>query len=78
MIITFEKKDGTSVVMAFKDARRLGRLRLVQGDPLKQEPISKLGFDPLHNLPESEEFYALVHKRKMPIKALLLDQAFSA
>ncbi|KAI8376076.1 uncharacterized protein BYT42DRAFT_599045 [Radiomyces spectabilis] len=79
-IITVQKKgtDEEPVVIAFCDARRLGRVRLVDGDPLKCPPISKLGFDPMHNLPSPEDFTVLVQKRIMPIKALLLDQAFSA
>ncbi|ORX51658.1 N-terminal domain of MutM-like DNA repair protein [Hesseltinella vesiculosa] len=81
LVLTFDhkkKNDVPPVVMAFCDARRLGRLRLVEGDPMTQEPISKLGFDPLVNLPKDDEFYTLIHKRSVPIKALLLDQAFSA
>ncbi|CAO3613022.1 unnamed protein product [Cunninghamella blakesleeana] len=88
-IITFEKSNNDKektkkdekeepMIMAFCDARRLGRIRLVEGDPLKSEPISKLGFDPLLNLPDETEFTKLIEKRAMPIKALLLDQAFSA
>lgn len=63
--------------MAFLDARRLGRIRLVSSataDP----PISELGFDPLLCMPSLAEFSPLVTKRTCPIKALLLDQAFSA
>ncbi|KAG0181475.1 hypothetical protein DFQ28_011262 [Apophysomyces sp. BC1034] len=65
--------------MAFSDARRLGRLRLIwETNPLQCEPISKLGFDPLLNLPDENEFSRLVQKRAVPVKALLLNQAFSA
>jgi formamidopyrimidine-DNA glycosylase len=56
----------------------LGRLRLIAGDPLLCEPISKLGFDPLQNLPDLDDFTTRIGKRAVPIKALLLDQAFSA
>ncbi|KAI8089240.1 AtMMH-1 [Halteromyces radiatus] len=83
-IITFGKAAGhqegdeETIVMAFCDARRLGRLRLVFGDPLTSLPISKLGFDPLHNLPSIDDFFTMVIKRAVPVKALLLDQAFSA
>ncbi|KAI7868318.1 hypothetical protein BDF14DRAFT_1874659 [Spinellus fusiger] len=66
------------ILMAFSDPRRLGRLRLVEGDPLQQMPISKLGFDPLMNLPDKMTFAGLVQKRAVPIKSLLLDQGFSA
>jgi formamidopyrimidine-DNA glycosylase len=64
--------------MGFKDPRRLSRLRLVNGDPLKVEPISKLGFDPVLGLPEFDYFKKRVLCRAVPVKALLLDQSFSA
>lgn len=63
--------------VAFLDARRLGRIRLCI-DPTSEEPISQLGFDPILNMPGLEEFQKLVVKRSCPIKALLLDQSFSA
>jgi hypothetical protein len=70
--------DTTSdALVAFLDARRLGRIRLVPS-PLECPPISTLGFDPLLNMPSFDDFYALARKRSCPIKALLLDQAFSA
>lgn len=73
-----EKDGAEKVVLAFDDSRRLGRIRIVTDDPLTQPPISKLGFDPLVNHPDKDTFTALVQKRNMPIKALLLDQSFSA
>ncbi|ORY96720.1 hypothetical protein BCR43DRAFT_531246 [Syncephalastrum racemosum] len=77
-ILTMEKEGAEKVTLAFDDSRRLGRIRIVTGDPLSQPPISKLGFDPLFNHPDKDTFMALVQKRNMPIKALLLDQSFSA
>ena len=59
------------------DARRLGRIRLCN-DPLREPPISELGFDPILSMPTLEDFSAKVLKRSCPIKALLLDQSFSA
>jgi len=59
------------------DARRLGRIRLC-ASPLAEHPISDLGFDPLLSMPSLEQFQELVLKRSCPIKALLLDQSFSA
>ncbi len=67
--------DGARI--GFVNARRLGRVRL-RDDPRNQPPINKLGFDPLLALPERKEFAALVKRRKIPIKALLLDQKFAA
>ena len=70
-------KEDTETLIAFVDARRLGRIRLC-ADPLKEPPISTLGFDPLLCMPTLEEFSRNVLKRSCPIKALLLDQSFSA
>ncbi|KAF7986196.1 hypothetical protein HWV62_38614 [Athelia sp. TMB] len=63
--------------IAFVDARRLGRIRLC-ASPMTEPPISALGFDPILCMPPLEEFAASVKKRSCPIKALLLDQSFSA
>jgi formamidopyrimidine-DNA glycosylase len=67
--------DGGEI--AFRDARRLGRVRL-RHDPRAEPPISLLGFDALHELPSVRRLAALVGERAAPIKALLLDQSFSA
>ncbi|THH11792.1 hypothetical protein EW145_g432 [Phellinidium pouzarii] len=63
--------------IAFVDARRLGRIRLCK-EPLKEPPISSLGFDPILSMPSLEDFSENVLRRKCPVKALLLDQSFSA
>jgi formamidopyrimidine-DNA glycosylase len=63
--------------LAIADARRLGRIRL-RRDPPNEPPISLLGFDALHEVPPLRRFTELLRKRAMPIKALLLDQGFSA
>jgi formamidopyrimidine-DNA glycosylase len=62
---------------AFTDPRRLGRIRLVE-DPLSQPPISNLGFDPIVSMPDLKIFSELIRQRRTTIKALLLDQKFSA
>lgn len=59
------------------DARRLGRVRLC-ADPKNEPPISALGFDPILSMPSFEDFSKGVLKRTCQIKALLLDQSFSA
>ncbi|KAJ1943490.1 hypothetical protein FBU59_002897 [Linderina macrospora] len=64
--------------IAFADARRLGRIRIFEGKPEDCEIVKKLGFDPILDPPEPADFYAMVHRRRTPIKALLLNQAFSA
>ncbi|KAF9458763.1 hypothetical protein BDZ94DRAFT_1172998 [Collybia nuda] len=68
---------GETAELAFLDARRLGRIRLCTS-PLTESPIADLGFDPILSMPSLEVFKPLVLKRSCPIKALLLDQSFSA
>ncbi|KAH8086602.1 AtMMH-1 [Cristinia sonorae] len=72
-----DTSDEDIVQLAFMDARRLGRIRLCQ-DPLTEPPISTLGFDPILSMPSLDDFRSSVLKRTCPIKALLLDQSFSA
>lgn len=69
--------DAPHIEIAFLDPRRLGRIRLCK-DPLQEPPISALGFDPILCMPTLKDFQAKVEKRGCPIKALLLDQSFSA
>ena len=68
-------EDGGELVMT--NARRLGRIRLLE-DPENEPPVGKLGFDPYLALPEFPEFAAKVARRKISVKALLLDQKFAA
>jgi formamidopyrimidine-DNA glycosylase len=63
--------------LVFKDPRRFGRVRLAK-DPLHEPPISNLGFDPLFNFPTAKALYEILHKRKAPLKAVLLDQSVFA
>lgn len=67
--------DGGELVYA--DARRLGRVRLRQ-DPSAEPPISLLGFDALVALPTTRVMAETLSTRAAPIKAVLLDQSFSA
>ncbi|KAF7306497.1 MutM-like protein-1 [Mycena indigotica] len=67
--------DGSQI--AFLDARRLGRVRLCQS-PRGEPPLADLGFDPILSMPSLEEFVNRALARACPIKALLLDQKFSA
>jgi len=69
--------DGDITEVAFLDARRLGRIRLCKA-PLAEPPISDMGFDPILSMPDLANFGSRVLKRTCPIKALLLDQSFSA
>ena len=63
--------------LAFTNTRRLGRLRLLD-DPRAVPPVSKLGFDPLLAMPGAASFAARVRRRRIAIKALLLDQKLAA
>ena len=67
--------DGTRLAMT--NARRLGRIRLLN-DPAGEPPISRLGNDPLLELPTTMALRTRLEARKAPIKAVLLDQAFLA
>lgn len=69
--------DGVQI--SFADCRRLGRIFLHQGsDPMEHTALKKLGFDALLSVPDQAQFDALVKKRSLPLKALLLNQAFAA
>lgn len=67
--------DGAELAVTNK--RRLGRIRL-RHDPLYEPPISRLGFDPLLDLPSSKRFCEQLMRRSTAVKALLLDQTFAA
>jgi formamidopyrimidine-DNA glycosylase len=64
-------------LIAWTNARRLGRVRLVD-DPEAEPPVSALGFDPLLDPPALPEFRRLLARRRAPLKAVLLDQSFAA
>ncbi|KAJ2707872.1 hypothetical protein FB645_000437 [Coemansia sp. IMI 203386] len=73
-----EMEFGKDLAVAFTDPRRLGRIRIFEGDALESPMVKKLGFDPILNPPCFEDFKEMVLKRRSPIKALLLKQSFSA
>lgn len=68
-------EDGGELVMT--NARRLGRIRLLE-DPPREPPISKLGFDPYLAMPRPVDFVERLTRRRVAVKALLLDQGFAA
>ncbi|CAG8533572.1 6873_t:CDS:2, partial [Racocetra fulgida] len=76
-LMELSNSSSQNIVMAFTDMRRLARIRLVNS-PLQDLPILKLGFDPLQGMPERQTFKEKILRRRCPIKALLLDQSFSA
>jgi formamidopyrimidine-DNA glycosylase len=68
------------VEVAFVDARRLARIRLVEcdADQIRQHsPLKENGPDPVidRDIVTVEWLTALLKRKKVPIKALLLDQA---
>jgi formamidopyrimidine-DNA glycosylase len=65
------------VRLAFSDARRFGRIRLLD-DPEREPPIGLLGPDPILEPPKTRELAALLARRRAPLKAVLLDQAVFA
>lgn len=77
--LELELSSGARVALC--DARRFARVRLVPAGvhPMTHPPLSKLGFDPLLSAPDLYEFIELLSRRRSAkLKALLLDQSFSA
>ena len=62
---------------AMTSARRWARIRF-QKNPLDEQPIAGLGFDPLTDLPSAGEFTRLLLRRRAVMKSLLLNQHFIA
>lgn len=79
-VITLD--DGTQA--AFTDVRRLGRIRLVHAptdaDLFKVEPLLRSGpdYSRADLRPTLAEFTSLLARKAVPVKSLLLDQAFFA
>lgn len=69
--LLLETREGRGI--AFTDARRLGRIWL-GADPADEPRIQRLGRDAFDDLPSPKHLAALFARRKIPIKALLLDQ----
>lgn len=73
--VFLELDDG--IEMSFTDKRRLARVRLLE-NPEVVPPISELGPDALLALMPEEDLVNGLSKKKITIKALLLDQSFIA
>ncbi len=69
--LLLEARGGRAI--AFTDPRRLGRIWLGP-DPEDERRVQRLGRDAFDDLPSAKELAALFARRKIPIKALLLDQ----
>ncbi|PRP79924.1 hypothetical protein PROFUN_12413 [Planoprotostelium fungivorum] len=76
-IMTFGEGEEEKSI-AFRDPRRLARIRIVRGDVSGCDPVRSLGFDPINNMPSFDQYLPSVTNRACPIKALLLDQKFNA
>ncbi|KAK2732432.1 hypothetical protein FQN57_002906 [Myotisia sp. PD_48] len=75
-----ETEDNPDIAAAFVDARRLGRVRLVDcpGDDIRNySPLKENGPDPVADKAIFTEdwFTKTVQRKRVPIKAFLLDQA---
>lgn len=75
--LKMELRLASGLRFAFADARRLGRIRLLD-DPPSVPPISRLGFDPFLDQARASEFLLALGRRKAPVKAVLLDQTVAA
>ncbi|KAL4451273.1 hypothetical protein ABPG77_009345 [Micractinium sp. CCAP 211/92] len=73
--IELEFEDGTQ--LAFCDPRRFAKVRFLEA-PEERPPISELGWDPILDWPPLEPFAARLGAQRRAIKAVLLDQSFSA
>ncbi|KAM3268944.1 formamidopyrimidine-DNA glycosylase isoform X1 [Capsicum chacoense] len=71
--VFLELDDGLE--LSFTDKRRFARVRLLE-NPLSGPPISELGPDALLEPMTADEFSKALSKKKIGIKALLLDQSF--
>jgi formamidopyrimidine-DNA glycosylase len=64
-------RDGSGIVLT--DPRRLGRVWL-GSSPETDSRLKRLGRDAFDDLPSASELGALLARRRIPIKAVLLDQ----
>jgi len=68
VVVTFD--DGQ--VLTFNDARRFGRMAVVDGAAARAETGG--GLDPLGPEFTADALFALTRRRRTPVKALLMDQ----
>lgn len=70
--VVFQLHDGSE--LRYHDTRKFGRLELVNKDTCYQDlPLCKLGPEPWDA--QFEDIYRKMHKSRLPIKTLLLDQS---
>ncbi|KAF2323213.1 hypothetical protein GH714_034200 [Hevea brasiliensis] len=75
MVMEYWLQLDDGLELSFTDKRRFAKVRLLK-DPASVPPISELGPDALLEPMAVDEFYESLHKKKIAIKALLLDQSF--
>lgn len=73
--LRIEAQDGNGIVLT--DPRRLGRV-WVGPSPETEARVKRLGRDAFDDLPSVSELLALFARRRIPIKAVLLDQTVLA
>ncbi|KAL8260871.1 hypothetical protein R6Q59_024920 [Mikania micrantha] len=71
--VFIELDDGLE--LSFTDKRRFAKVRLLE-NPATVPPISELGPDALLEAMTEDELFKALSKKKIAIKALLLDQSF--
>lgn len=72
--LMLEFEDG-GPSLYFRDVRKFGKVRLLDAK-LTDPRLDRLGTDAL--VVEPEELFELIHRRRVPIKSVLLDQAVLA
>ncbi|HIS18412.1 MAG TPA: DNA-formamidopyrimidine glycosylase [Candidatus Coprovivens excrementavium] len=71
--VIFSFEDGTD--LRYHDTRKFGRMNLVLKDKLDTvEGVRKQGIEPIDSNLTKEYLYEKFHKKKLPMKTLLLDQ----
>jgi len=73
LLLTLE----SGVEVAITDPRRFGRIRLCD-DPKLTPSIGRLGYDPLQDFPSAKVLGEILGRRRVAIKAALLDQTVFA
>lgn len=67
--------NGPPLCLRYHDPRRFGFLLAYQGDPLQHPRLEKLGPEPLGEDFTARQLYQRSRKRKLPIKAFIMDNA---
>lgn len=74
--VIFHFDDGTE--LRYRDVRQFGTMDLVRDESEFPSGLAELGPEPFDEALTPDGFYARLHKRTAPIKAVLLDQTVIA